>query len=540
MRSRVTALICVLYFAPSVLAADRVDKGTVISIDLARKTLTELPSKNETALLDSNTFTFRRNETVRIDILQNPLLFNYEATDVKSDTPSYAAALEFAKQLQALLALFPTSSGSDIRERTVRGIDLEQLKGDIGKIRERMDKIGADIALSLGGAQQVAELKKIYADFDAEAMSQRIDAALSVLGKIAEDCQPEGAMLTTDAGQAISCDGPIALGLNVTFTAKFLELRALERQLAALGAQVERTKEAIIAAKTKVTEAEAATPKKADAVKAAKEELTRLETALNGLEQFYADRASNVRAKDEELRNERQSESKFHPTILEFASRFESIAALLLQHLTTLRAISADVALVQTSKALITIPHSIQTHTITITVTGSPKYDKFLDSDTRRKRDAQLRKFIIKLEPYQVAHLSIAPAFVLGFIRNPEFAAVKDGDAFKITKKEQELTRYTAGVMLNITPDAWQEPTFGGHFQVGISPVKDSLGFFFGAGIKAQTLFSFGGGFMMQQVRKLGDGLALESRLDDPAKLKIDREFKPGLYLHVAVTLPTK
>ena len=51
--------------------------------------------------------------------------------------------------------------------------------------------------------------------------------------------------------------------------------------------------------------------------------------------------------------------------------------------------------------------------------------------------------------------------------------------------------------MLNITPDAWQEPTFGGHFQVGVSPVKDAIGVFFGAGVRAQSLFSFGAALML-------------------------------------------
>jgi len=38
-------------------------------------------------------------------------------------------------------------------------------------------------------------------------------------------------------------------------------------------------------------------------------------------------------------------------------------------------------------------------------------------------------------------------------------------------------------------------------------------------------------------VRKLADGLTLDTRLDDPAKLKLDREFKRRLYLHLTVTI---
>jgi hypothetical protein len=537
MRVLVTAVVCLLSHASFVFATERQDKGTVISIDAARKTLTELPSKDETALLDSNTFTFRRNETVRIDIAQNPLLFSYEASDAKSDTSEFAAALEFAKQLQALLALFPTSSASGIRAENIRGINLEQVKNDIKAVLDRMEKIGADIALSLGDASRVAELKKIYAELDIEARGRRIEEAVSAASKIVESCQQEGASLVTDAGEPISCDGPIAIGLNVNLTREVLEFKAIEAQMAELERQIDDAGIKLGEARDALTAAEAR--KNAGEITAAKADLLERENLLKGLRLVHGVRRSALQKKDEEIKTARKQEAgQLHPTIFEFASRLESIGALLAMHLTTLRAVSADVALVQTPRALITIPHSIQRHTVTVSITGSPKYDKFLDSETRRRRDAQVRKFAIVLEPYQVAHLSLAPAFVLGFIRNPEFAAVKDGDAFKITKKEQELTRYTAGVMMNITPDAWQEPTFGGHFQVGISPVKDSLGFFFGAGIKTQTLFSFGAGFMMQQVRKLGDGLTLESRLDDPAKLKIDREFKPGLYLHLAVTLP--
>lgn len=530
------SLVALALFASDLWAADRVEKGTVLTIDLAKGVIIQSPGNGETDLADANTFTTRRNETVRVVILrQNPLLFTYEAVSEKSDTPEYAAALELGKQLQLLLALFPSSGASGIRGLSIQGVDPEQLRKDIELIRSLFDSLSADLALSLGGASQTDTLKQKYADADIEGLVRRIEGALRVMSAVVSHCDKSDETLSTDGGQPVSCTGPLALEKNADLTHDLARLRLKQAEAERYGALLDEADKALIAAKA---DAEAAVKGKnkaevnrtADAVKKAEGGVE----ILRKLKVQAETEAAAQRAALQEQRND----PALRPTLEDFARRAEAIGALLLRQLDTLKAVSADVASLGTPRTVHTAPYSIQRQAITIAIGAQTKYDKFIDPDTRRKRDALLRKPKITLDPYQPAHLSVAPAFVLGFVRNPEFTAVKDGDAFKIQKKDAELTRYSAGVMVNITPDKWQEPTFGGHFQLGITPVKDALGFFFGAGIKAQGIFSFGGGLMLQQVRRLADGLSLESRLDDPAKLKLDREFKRGLYLHVTVNIP--
>lgn len=536
VRSISCALAVLTLVGSSLRAADRVETGTVLAVDVARGVIAQAPQGSETALGDSNTFTMRRNETVRIDIARhNPLLFTYEAASVKSDTAEYAAALEFAKQLQALLALFPESKGSGVRKRTVRQIDLDQLREDLEAVRELFTSLSGDLAASLGTAPQVESLKKKYAEKDVEALAKRIEAATIAISSLVSTCEQPEAALVTDDGQAISCELPLALGTNVELTGQLAAYRAKQREVEQIGTERNQAAGDLVAARSDLEAAKKAKKKEDVAAKTAA--IAQLETLVAGLDSVKRARQLEAETMRAELEKER-SNPALHPTLIEFARRVEATAALVLRQLDTLRAVNSDVAALGASRTVITVPYSLQRQTVTVSIGAQSKYDRYLEPETRRRRDSQVRKLVLVLEPYQPVRLSLAPAFVLGFLRNPEFTAVKDGDAFKIQKKDSELTRYTAAVMLNLTPHAWQEPAFGGHFQLGISPVKDSLGFFFGAGIRAQSLFTFGGGLMIQQVRRLGDGLTLESRLDDPAKLKVDREFKRGLYLHVTVSIP--
>ena len=123
---RVTAL-CVLVACgvSTLVAADRVDRSTLLAVDLARKVITDVGKEEDTGLLATNTFSVRRNETVTIKVLQqNPLLFIYEARNVKSDTDEFKATVDFAKQLQVFLGLFPGAArGANIAKPTVLGLD---------------------------------------------------------------------------------------------------------------------------------------------------------------------------------------------------------------------------------------------------------------------------------------------------------------------------------------------------------------------------------------------------------------------------------
>ena len=250
-----------------------------------------------------------------------------------------------------------------------------------------------------------------------------------------------------------------------------------------------------------------------------------------------ADAEATKKASLDDLEVQRTARTA-RPTLIEFATQAMTLDDRVHHEMELLSEFAADVAPLETAFALITAPYAIQRQTITVQIKSSGKYEALLDQATRKQRDGGLRKFTVVIEPFQPAHLSLAPAFVVSFLRNPEFSVVKKGDAFAIQQKDSQLTSYTLGAMLNITPDAWQEPTFGGYFQLGITPTKDQFGFYAGMGLRLQGLVTFGGGVMAQQIRRLADGLTVDSTLADPADLKTDTHFKPGFYLHLTVDLP--
>ncbi len=531
MRGRICGLLLIVGLTQTTFAADRVEVGTVLSIDLAKGTITDVKRKEETGLLDVNTFTIRRNETVKIEIFQNLLLFAYEAKSSKADTAEYTATLEFAKQLQKLLALFP-DKGTNLQRATIGGFDPEQFRKDVNKVLEFTDRMGQDLSASLGNAEQVATLKKDYNEADFDVRAKRIDEAYAAFTRIVLSCMEPGAAIATDRGASVLCDGPSDLDINVSYTTNWQVRQATASKLEAVKDEVKKASDNVAAATKALDET-----KNKSLIATRGGELDALSKTLENLK-FHRDR---LQAEvDKSIKDEAATVGALpsRATLASFANDMGSTYGKITQLVTALVAFSADVAGLGRPLLLATVPHSIKVDTEAIEIKASGKYDKVLDSATRKKRDAMLRKFTVVLTPHQPAHISLAPAFVLGFIRNPEFSAVKDGDTFKVQKKAEELNRYSAAVMVNITPNGWREPTFGGHFQLGVSPVKDSLGFFAGAGIKAQNLISFGAGLMLQQVRKLGAGLTMESRLTDPANLKIEKEFKRGLYLHVTVEIP--
>lgn len=522
MLRRVAAGVAMLLVAGPVWAADRTDKSMLLSIDLARRVIVDATRKQDTPLLDANKFTIHRDETTVIEIgQQNPLLFSYDAKNEKTDTEDYQAALAFAKQLQAFLALFPAGQGGNLDRPRVRGLDPDEFRADLKTLTDLIDGLPAGLADSLGTPEQVAALKKSYAAALVTALSARLDRAFNAMEQIANACLTGSGALKTDTGDAITCDGPALISENkllVQATAKALDTADAVRRVAAQLAD----------ATSHLAEAN----RKKD--KSAIEKIT---AEIAGLNKVKPDVDKAAESAAGEVQRRRTSQTA-RPTLTEFVQLALAIDERVHHHITTLHDFSANVALLHTSLTLITAPYSIQRQTITVQVKSSGKYEALIDASTRKKRDDALRKFTIELDPYQPAHLSVAPAFVIGFVRNPEFTAVKKGDAFGIQEKATDLTRYTLGAMLNITPDAWQEPTFGGHFQIGITPIKDQFGFYVGAGLRAQTVFTFGGGLMIQQVRRLSGGLTLDSKLTDPSELNTETYFKPGLYLHATVNLP--
>jgi len=84
-------------------------------------------------------------------------------------------------------------------------------------------------------------------------------------------------------------------------------------------------------------------------------------------------------------------------------------------------------------------------------------------------------------------------------------------------------------------PNRWAEPTFGGAFQLGVSPVKDRVGFYGGASLRVQQVFAFGAGFAWQQADRLVSTLSEGQTIPTEDALKTEKRFGPAFYLNVSI-----
>jgi len=149
----------------------------------------------------------------------------------------------------------------------------------------------------------------------------------------------------------------------------------------------------------------------------------------------------------------------------------------------------------------------------------------------------------IPTQPYYPARFSFGPALLYSFVKSSDFTteALPDGK-FKIVEKGSDYRGTNVSAVFTITPRSWDQPTFGGGFQIGVSPVKNQIGFFAGGRLKiANDLLGIGFGYGYQQVPKLAKGLDVNVPIAKPADLKTDPDFRGGFYVSFDVkVLSTK
>ena len=171
-----------------------------------------------------------------------------------------------------------------------------------------------------------------------------------------------------------------------------------------------------------------------------------------------------------------------------------------------------------------------------VTVSIEPDAKNFpagLDKSLRKTGD-----FHFLLRPYSAVKWSVGPAAVYSFVRDPEFKAVADGDKFKIEKTQDEFRKFAVGAMLTLAPRALDWGNLALTFNVGVTGEK-KLGFLLGTSLSAGPLFTLGGGVAFQQAHRLSASQTVGQQLDKAEDLKIDDRFKSGLYIFLAVKVPT-
>lgn len=513
--------------------ASAADKTQYVYLSLSKDRISSDPKSDGEPIRATNHRTLKSKEEIEIWITDpNPLVFNYGSKTENRDTEDHKAALAFATQLAALLARFPASSGSgDTPVGLIEGLDLGAFRTDIVTIESRMRDIGKWLDESLEAAT-LDDGNKVRAKVDPSGLLEavkRLRAAYPLATAIWIRCL-ENRPLTDGAGGTVSCDAPFDR-VPYVFRRQLQQQRLVaqddltraQRERAAFQAERERIIAApatgdLVAATARVTTADS--------------NVTTLQQRLTALNaQIVTAERAVVAAEADAIGGK---------TIRSFVNTVVPAREEVLKDATTLESFAKDIAGLMKPRKIGTWQYSLQIQKITVQVTAETKYEAFLSPRGKETRNSRVKDIVVEVSPHRAAYLRPGVAFVLGFIENPTFSTKKEGEVYRIVQDSTEITRYDVAAMLNIVPRGWDEPTFGGFFQVGVSPKKDATGFFFGAGISTESLFTFGFGAMMQQVRRLGPGLSLETPIGKPEDLKTVTRFKPGLYVHATVALPGK
>ena len=451
-------------------------------------------------------YTMRSDEAAEVWVQDwNPLVWSYTTALKSEKTPDYEAAVAFGKALSALLGRFPGRKESRLKAAAtvVEDLDLTAFRDAVITVEAQMDSIGGLIDLGFDPAN-ISTLRDDAREFIAN--SDAVDAGYAKAVRIFTKClQGEG--LSAQNGVTVSCDDPYDVTpiVNAQMAAAAHALASANRAEAV----------ARYAGQTSVT-------------------ITDTLAALESLEKKAKTAFDSARLAAAEARLNARSSGQ---TIRLFLTGVLAMESHVSDSLKTLRAFAKDADEVGPHK-IDTRAYSQDKQTLTLTITAEKKYQSFMSRSAKSKQQEGLGKVAVVVEAYRPVFVRPGIAFVLGLLKNPTYSTAKSGDQFKIVETGAGLARYNVAAMLNIIPRRWNEPTFGGFFQIGVSPKSDETGFYFGTGIQVEKVFTFGGGVMLQQVRRLGGGLTADSLLAKPEDMKVEHPFKTAFYLHATVALP--
>jgi hypothetical protein len=518
-------------------------KGVYINADTKRVGAT--PVADDEPLRPVNSRELRSNEEIEIVIVRsNPFLFKYATKVELIDTEDHKAALALAKALGTLLGRFDSSGGSgNPVPAVVEGLDLAEFRNDIQTVTSGIQSIGAWIDDSLEATTD-AKLTVLKARVNAgERLKaiERIRAAFPTAMTIWSKCLSDQPLTGAD-GMQIRCDDPFErspfvdkLRLQLRFLA--VTERDLPASRAVAAAAIAERDRFVAAAKAAAAQGEQAKLLADAAATAASGRADAANTAVKALDAQAAAIAGEIAKADAEIARANTAGLR-GLTIRAFINGVVPAREEILRDAGTLESFAKDFDGLMKETSLGTFGYSLQIQKITVQITAQTKYAAFLSASAKKVQASQAKEYVVEVSPQRAAFLRPGVAFVLGFVRNPTFSTKKEGDQFRIVQEDDELTRFNVAAMVNIQPRSWSEPTFGGFFQVGVSPKNDETGFFFGAGISSESLFTFGAGFMYQQVRTLAAGLSVTEPIAKPEDLKTTTTFKPGLYVHATVSLP--
>ncbi len=512
-RSCVTAL-CIAQVAfvtqAPLQASERRLAGSVIEVHQKEGLFVDPANKSSAGIKDKPVYVLKKGDSVTIIVVdQNPLLFTYGVEVTRAETEQHKIASQFAKTLSDLLQPFQNlRAGGAGKTLTVEGLDLTRLQSDLAELNGDLAAIPGKIAQSIGSDADVAAMKTDVAAWHVDELVQRLTSNLPKLTQVAAKCLA-GRPLNAGDGSTISC-------------------------LAPLDPDAERQVKPPAADPPPAVEPPAAPP--AAPAKGAQGGPRRPgSTPLGGQPPPNAP-APPSPAPQPAAPAQTQTIQAFVTLALALQTRTED-------SLPILTGFAADVAAVNTPLNLAckdqpACQYSLDEQTIAVKIGRSAKYDAFLTDPVKKVQQSKAGDYAFVLTPYTPAIIGLAPAFVILFVSNPTFKAVKSGDQYVIQAEDKgQPGGFNVAAMLTITPKSWSEPTFGGQFQVGVSPTKDKVGFYFGVGMHVQERFTFGAGVALQQVTRLTAGLSENQTIASADLLKTELPFKPGLYVHITANL---
>jgi hypothetical protein len=535
----VAAFVCVGYvlcLAQPLDAKEYRLEGSTLAIRVSSGEIVNNGGKAVATLKEQPTYLLRNGDTVSILVSDyNPLLFTYKVEVTAAESEQHKTAASFARSLLEVTAPFNTTKAAGARSLTlvVEGLDLNAFIGRLQALDRYMRELPGELDLATGTDDDIATLKKDVAAWHVQQLADALERDSEAVSSIVGKCLMKASLSSSQPG--VTCLYPLdaepaSAVTNATDIAA--ENRAADKPAAQKRAEVARA-----AARQAAAKAPAGESGRSEPAVISDQQPPRPGTAAPAPVSPPPGPTPAPPAGAPIAPAPRGIQ-----TLGDFVTQANSLKADILASLALLKEFAADTAALNKAKDIgcDTKPscvYSLDDRTITITVGAATKYQEFMSKETKTVRDRSLGKHTLHLSAYSPVSLGVAPAFVLLFLHSPTFRAVKSGDHLVIQSDDPQLTGYNVAAMLTITPRAWSEPTFGGQFQLGVSPTKDKVGFYLGAGIHVQELFTFGGGVTWQQSKRLTDGLTVGQTIGSPDDIRTTNEFKPGFYFHITTNI---
>lgn len=205
---------------------------------------------------------------------------------------------------------------------------------------------------------------------------------------------------------------------------------------------------------------------------------------------------------------------------------------------------------------------------LSVAISWNPKYNALFlmsgddaDRTQNQQRAAKFSKYEVDFPPHQTYHVGASVAAVYSFVKNPTYSVATTNGALTIAQTANDYNKVTAAVAVNITPDKVYNEFAQPHFEVGVIPDSAKLGFFAGVGFtflgskpsasagtslgksstpatSSPSLFQgleFNLGVIYQKVNELGSGLSVGQTVTTTQALKVDTQYKAGLYVGFGV-----